>query len=254
MRVLGYVRAMIDLFLPRTCVVCGRRLNVHEKHLCLYCLSDLPFTRFWTMKHNPMADRFNSVIQNGLDDASSDDQHEKYAYASALLFYDEESNYRHIPHQIKYQGNISAGRYFGRMFGQELRSSEWAADIDMVIPVPLHWIRRWNRGYNQAEIIASEVASELSAPIRTDILKRVRRTRTQTKLDVSAKSANVAGAFAASIPQASLASEGNPRHILLVDDVFTSGATLHSCFVALRTIFPSSVRISVATLAFVGEV
>jgi ComF family protein len=220
----------------------------------------MPLTRFGLMKHNPMADKFNEMIQNGSDDSW---RQEAYAFASALFFYEDESGFRHIPHQIKYQGNISAGRYFGRMLGHELLSAEWASDVDMVIPVPLHWTRRWSRGYNQAEIIAEGVAAELGVPMRADILKRVRKTQTQTKLEVSEKSSNVAGAFLVDQRPGRLSDSAChddsaqcnlPKHILLVDDVFTTGSTLHACFVALREAFPPSVRISVATLGFVGEV
>lgn len=245
MRGWRYVRAMIDILLPRTCIVCGRKLNIYEKHLCLHCASDLPLTRFGLMSHNPMADKFNEAIQNGLEDSW---RQEAYAFASALFFYEEESGYKHIPHQIKYQGNIPAGRYFGRMLGRELLSAEWTSDIDMIIPVPLHWRRRWGRGYNQAAIIAEGVSAELGIPMRTDILKRIRKTQTQTRLEVSEKSVNVADAFSA------CGSVADPKHILLIDDVFTTGSTLHSCYLALREVYPYPVRISVATLGFVGGV
>lgn len=244
MRGWGYVKAMIDMLLPRTCMVCGRKLNIQEKFLCLHCASDLPLTRFGLMRHNPMADRFNEAIQKGLDDSW---RHEAYAFASALFFYEEGSGYRHIPHQIKYQGNIDAGRYFGRILGRDLRSAEWASDVDVVIPVPLHWRRRWGRGYNQAEIIAEGVSAELGVPMRKDILKRIRMTQTQTRLEVSEKAENVAGAFKVCTPVSGL------KHILLIDDVFTTGATAGECFRALRAVFPPDVRISVATLGFVGR-
>lgn len=239
------MRAMFDLLIPRTCIVCGRKLNLHEKYLCLHCASDMPLTRFGLMIHNPMADKFNEAVQKGLDDSW---HQEVYACASALFYYEDESGYRHIPHQIKYQGNIPAGRYFGRMLGRQLLTAEWISDVDIVIPVPLHWKRRWSRGYNQAEIIARGVAAELAVPIRTDILRRVRRTHTQTRLDVSQKSVNVAGAFKVEVIVPDL------KHILLVDDVFTTGSTLHACFQALRETYPYPIRISVATLAYVHGV
>ena len=134
------------------------------------------------------------------------------------------------------------------MLGRELLSAEWTSDIDMIIPVPLHWRRRWGRGYNQAAIIAEGVSAELGIPMRTDILKRIRKTQTQTRLEVSEKSVNVADAFSA------CGSVADPKHILLIDDVFTTGSTLHSCYLALREVYPYPVRISVATLGFVGGV
>ena len=240
-----YIKALLDLFFPRKCIVCGKKLNVSEEHLCLYCFSDLPLTRFWTLSHNPMSDAFNAVLQKEIRDGGP---REHYAYAAALFFYDPEADYRRIPYQIKYHGNTSAGKYFGSMLGKKLSEAEWLSDVDMVIPVPLHWKRRWSRGYNQAEIIAEALAGEMGVPIRTDVLKRVRYTQTQTKLEVEAKSQNVSGAFRAVVlPQ-------NVRHILIVDDVFTTGSTVGECFQALRAVLPSSVRISVATLGFVGEV
>lgn len=242
------IRSIADLLLPRVCIVCGCRLFRHERHICLSCLMDMPQTRFWSTPHNPMADRFNELIEKGLEDGS-----ERYAFAAALFLYHSEAGYRHIPYQIKYHGNTSAGEFFGKMLGKKMASSSSWADIDMIIPVPLHWTRQWKRGYNQAEVIASAIASETGVPIRTDILERRRRTRTQTKLDIEDKVRNVAGAFSVSEDAAAIfRNGGNIRHILLVDDVFTTGSTLYSCFLALRAVFPPSVRISVATLGFVG--
>jgi ComF family protein len=265
--ILRGLKAATDILLPRQCITCGRKLLLNEKHLCIGCLADLPQTYFWTLSHNPMADKFNGVIQKTLEEGSSSDNdcsteasdaasescHEHYAFASALFFYHSEAEYRLIPYQIKYHGNISAGQYFGKMLGKRLASSEVFQDVDMVIPVPLHWTRKWKRGYNQAEVIASAVAESLGAPMRTDILKRCKRTSTQTKVEVEEKRKNVSGAFAAAIPSAADISPDEVRHLLIVDDVFTTGSTLFACFVALRSVFPPSVRISVATLGFVGR-
>ena len=250
--VLRGLRAAGEILLPRQCITCGRRLLLEEKHLCLECLADLPQTYFWTMSHNPMADRFNENIQKDIETDEDDGLHERYAYAAALFFYHSEAQYRLIPYQIKYHGNIRAGRYFGRMLGNRLASSELFEDVDMVVPVPLHWTRKWKRGYNQAEVIAGAVAEALGAPMRTDLLRRRKRTTTQTRMEVEDKRKNVAEAFVSTPLLADIAAQDGIRHLLLIDDVFTTGATLHACFVALRTVLPASVRISVATLGFVG--
>lgn len=261
--------ACLDMLLPRTCIVCGKKLLVDEKHICLQCAIDLPLTHFWDRTHNPMADRLNEKLQEwleafweGLERQHTDaDAYERYSYASALFFYNEESDYKNITRELKYNRNIPAGRYFARMLGKRMASCGHFRDVVMVIPVPLHWKREWSRGYNQAEVIAKEIAERLGAVMRNDILERVRNTKTQTKLDVEGKAANVKEAFAVRDRQilldaiaSSRKDGGRPGHILLVDDVFTTGSTLHACFVALREVFPPSVRISVATLAFVGEV
>ena len=250
--VLRGLRAAGEILLPRQCITCGQRLLLEEKHLCLECLADLPQTYFWTMSHNPMADRFNENIQKDIETDEDDGLHERYAYAAALFFYHSEAQYRLIPYQIKYHGNIRAGRYFGRMLGNRLSSSELFEDVDMVVPVPLHWTRKWKRGYNQAEVIAGAVAEALGAPMRTDLLRRRKRTTTQTRMEVEYKRKNVAEAFVSTPSLADIAAQDGIRHLLLIDDVFTTGATLHACFVALRTVLPASVRISVATLGFVG--
>lgn len=248
-RITEGLRAAADVILPRTCTVCGTRLNLNERHLCLPCLADLPLTYFWKRSHNEMADRFNRLIETGPDGCLSDGRLERYAFAAALFFYDGNGDYRRIPHRLKYHGDRSIGCFFGRMLGRKLGSAGHFKDVDAVIPVPLHWARRWARGYNQAEVIADEVAAALGAYVRTDILKRCRRTRTQTKVSPEQKAANVKGAFRADRVRAL---EDDLRHILLVDDVFTTGSTLHNCFLALRSALPPSVRISVATLGFVG--
>lgn len=248
-RITKGLRAAADVILPRTCAVCGTRLNLDERHLCLHCMAELPLTHFWERSHNEMADRFNRMIERGIDSYLTGGRLERYAYAVALFFYDGEGEYRRIPHQLKYHAGLSLGRDFGRMLGRKLRESGHFKDVDAVIPVPLHWTRRWKRGYNQAEVIAGEVALELGVFMRTDILRRNRRTRTQTKVSPKEKAINVKGAFEADKAKAI---EDGYRHVLLVDDVFTTGSTLHNCFLALRAVLPVSVRISIATLGFVG--
>ena len=196
-----------------------------------------------------MADKFNETIQKSIGEA--DTCRERYVYAAALFFYHSEANYRLIPYQLKYHGNIGVGRLFGKMLGTRLASSADFSDVDFVIPVPLHWTRKWKRGYNQAEVIASAVAEMIEAPLMTDLIKRRKATRTQTKMTVEEKAVNVADAF--SVNMKSVQSLSSASHLLLIDDVFTTGSTLCACFTALRTAFPPSVRISVATLAFVGR-
>lgn len=244
-------RALADLMLPRTCLVCGRKLGLQEEHLCLYCLADMPRTHLWEQSHNSMADKINGIIQEGLEKgfqnmADSGCQLESYAYACALFFFQDEGDYRNILYSLKYNGNTAAGEHFGKMLGRKMVSAAHFADVDTVIPVPLHWTRRWKRGYNQAEHIAVGVSEAMGIELRTDIMFRRKRTTTQTKVDVKQKQRNVLGAFEA------VKNDHEPSHILLVDDLFTTGATLYACYRAIRENYPSA-RISFATLGFVGR-
>ena len=272
----GFTDALLDFFLPRRCVVCDAVLGPSETHLCENCWSDLPHTYYWLVRNNPMSDRLNAFIQDwleakwnistGTEHDNSDDRDmadvrndgheanvsrtERYAYAAALFFYRAESDYSKITRCIKYQGRVEVGLHFGMLLGDRLAESHLFSDVDAVVPVPLHWMRRWKRGYNQAEVIASGVARRLGVPMKNNILRRCRRTRTQTRLNIAEKRKNVTGAFDVSD---NARSNEELKHLLIVDDVFTTGSTLMACYEALRQVFPSEVRISVATLAFVGE-
>ena len=168
-----------------------------------------------------------------------------YAYAAALLFYHRENPYRRIPQAVKYLGNLSAGRYFAGLLGRKLAAAPHFADVDAVVPVPLHWLRRRHRGYNQAEVIARELARELHAALYPRGLRRARRTHSQTAFLAEERLRNVRGVFRVhSLPQ-------DLRHVLLVDDTFTTGATLAACYFALRAFLGPAPRISVATLSVV---
>lgn len=276
--------AALDFLIPRKCVVCECVLGPAETHICSDCLEDLPRTYYWLRKFNPMADRFNALIQKWVEDGLTARENgcltasegciptrENYAYAAALFFYRTDSGYSNISRQLKYHDDRPSGRCFGRMLGEKIAVAEHFKDVDAVIPIPLHWTRKWSRGYNQAEILAREVATAIGAPLRTDILERRRRTRTQTKLTIEGKAANVKGAFRV---RAHIRQNLNPdpdgrpnsntkkadapvisdlKHLLIIDDIFTTGSTALACYCALREVFPPSIRISIATLGFVGQ-
>ena len=156
MQMIDFVIALGDLFMPRACLACGRRLGIRERHLCLSCAADVPYTRFWFSPHNPLADRFNAVLERHRGTEPMD-----YAYAAALIYY--KGAYRSIPRALKYQGDLAAGRHFGALLGRRLAAASHFADIDLVIPVPLHWTRRRSRGYNQAEVLARAIVDAFRA-------------------------------------------------------------------------------------------
>lgn len=240
--------AIADLALPRVCVVCGAVLLPQEKHICTVCLADLPETHFAMFSHNPMSAKLNDKVERDRIRRELLGR-EDFSYAAALYFYNGGLGYKAISQALKYRRDFGTGKLFAGMLGGRLAASPLYADVDLVVPVPLHWERRWRRGYNQAEVIGQEVAAALGCRCLGGALKRRRRTRSQAHVHGSAaKAANVSGAFAVR-PSQELQ---QARHILLVDDVFTTGATLSECHIALREALGPSVRISVATLGFVG--
>lgn len=256
----GYIAAALaDFLMPRECLVCGRQLLVHERHLCLECLSDMPLTYFWNNAENAMAHRYNEVLarrgfENGVRMV--------YSYAAALYYYNAASGYGRLSQALKYHHDIPAGRFLAVMLGNRLKGGSLFADVSAVLPVPLHWTRRLSRGYNQAEIIAGEVARIFGVPMLRSILRRHRRTRTQTKLHGKDKEKNVRGAFRVDRKAFDrlLNGTGGCVHVLIVDDVFTTGSTLASCHEALLQAMgeaafpPDKLRVSVATLGYVGEI
>ncbi|MCD8206736.1 MAG: hypothetical protein LUD72_02235 [Bacteroidales bacterium] len=260
--------ALGDMFLPRTCIICGTRLSADEEFICPDCSDDLPLTYYWDIPFNPAADRLNESIQHKFDvlpetavphpDSTSQSadstgkaedetrpEYEPYARYAGLFFYNSDNNYRLICQRLKYDGDLALGRHYSHLLGEKLVGSELFRDVDLVVPVPLHWTRQWKRGYNQSAVISAEVAAVLGAVHKPRLLIRKRRTQTQTVLSVEEKKLNVAGAF--TVNRRSLPPQ-TPHHILLIDDMLTTGATIAACHAALRTVFPTSVRISAATL------
>ena len=264
-------RAVRDLLIPARCVCCGGRLLRSERHLCLSCLADLPYTYFWTTPHNKMADAFNSLIQRALSD---DAPYQPYSRATALFYY--QGAYESLTKAVKYGGDARLGVWLGRQLGARLAeagfaggrgsgpnggeaagspdpavASEALPPVTAVVPVPLHWRRRWKRGYNQAELIARGAAAALGVPLRTDLLRKARSTGSQTALSQEERLANVARAFRANRRALARLATSAPSacHLLLIDDVFTTGATLFSVRQALMAADPNLV-ISIATLAY----
>ena len=247
----GALSSAADLVMPRECICCSQTLERNEKHICRACLEDLPKTRYWVLRENPMAERYNDLVQRGMGDNV---RFHPYGYATALYFY--RGGFRNISKALKYHRNFAAGRYFADQLGLILRESPFFRDVTLVVPIPLHWTRRWLRGYNQAEIISRKIARALGVPCCPGMLVREHLTRSQTHLSQEERARNVAGAFRLGDEIPPSVRPGAFVHILLVDDVFTSGATVASAHLALlrgleHRISLHNLRISLATLACV---
>lgn len=218
-----------SLLFPRCCVVCGSPLSRGEECLCTCCNINLPRTGFHLRKDNPVECLFWGRIP-GLKRASS------------FLFYRKGSDFRRILHLLKYGGYKVLGEVMGRYMSAELSSGEFFDGVDMIIPVPLHRKKQKLRGYNQSEWIARGIASVTGIPLCAECMIREKNTETQTRKSTFERWENVEGIFRLCD---TVHFEG--KHVLLVDDVLTTGATTVACASAFAGV--SGIRISVLTLA-----
>ena len=228
---------LADMVWPRRCGVCGGFLDTEERYVCSECLKDMPLTYFWSWRANPAEQIL--WARTYLEGVVS------------LFYYSRDNDYKELLHAVKYGGNVAAGRWLGRILGEKMREAAYPLP-DVIVPVPLHWRRKWKRGYNQAEVIARGISEGLSGdiPVLTDILRRVRYSTSQTRMSVGSKWENVSGSFVL-IDNITAAERLSGRHVLLVDDVLTTGATVEACWDALRAI--PDIRVSYASIAFVTK-
>lgn len=222
---------LLDWLYPRHCDVCGAQLGRGEEIICHKCLEDMPLTYFWKWRDNPA----EKILWGRC----------RFETVSSLFYYHRESDYAHLTPRIKYGGDRKLGIFLGRMLGRFM--AETITDIDIIIPVPLHPLKKWSRGYNQSEIIARGISEGLGgAPTAGGIIKRTHWARSQTRTDMGNKWENVENAFTL---DRSRYHELAGAHILLVDDVLTSGATAESCWNTMKDI--PGIKLSFATLAYV---
>lgn len=196
--------------------------------LCINCLNDLPETGFHLLKDNPVHHLLTGRVE--------------LEAAAACYFFHKGSVLQNIIHQFKYKGRKDLAVFMGNRMGEMLIDSVYFEEMDCIVPVPLYDLKEKKRGYNQAELLGRGIGEFLSVPVITDAVKRSFQTNTQTRLDRQDRWQNVKTAFKVEKPEKL---EG--RHILLVDDVITTGATIEACAEALAVI--SGTRFSMVTLA-----
>ena len=224
-----YLRSFINIVYPHCCAACGNVLYRNEDILCLDCYDDLPRTQFHLNPDNEVARIFWGRIP--------------VINATSFMYFTRESRYRQILHELKYRGNQRIGMEMGKMFGLELRETPFA-EIDLIHPVPLHRAKLRQRGYNQSELIARGIAEVMNKPVETNFITRVKGTGTQTKKSRYERWENVKDNF--HIPEPDLFCN---KHVLLIDDVITTGATIEACAESLLSV--PGTRISIASLACV---
>lgn len=228
MKASRYIDDFISVFYPRTCMACGNTLFRHEETLCTYCLFHLPKTNFHKDADNPVSRIFWGRV--------------RLSSAAAYYHFGKGGKVQHMIHQLKYKGHKEVGIYTGKLYGAELRVEPLYSDVDTVIPVPLHRSKMRNRGYNQSEQFALGLCSSMPAELDVHALYRTYASETQTKKSRFNRWENVKEIFALRDEEKL---EG--RHILLVDDVITTGATIEACAAMLLKI--PEVKVSVVAMA-----
>jgi len=219
----------ISLLFPRKCYACGNHLVRNEKLICTECYVVIPRTNYHILTDNPVAQLFwgRCMIEK----------------AAAFSYYNKGSRIRKLIHSLKYKGIRELGYELGRIYGLSLDSSGFMDDIDLIIPVPLHPEKERIRGFNQSEIISLGIADAANLPVEVKSLVRKKVSATQTKRSRYERWTNVEGIFEVIDPHAIAG-----KHILLVDDVITTGSTVESCVNELLK--TEGMRVSVVALAF----
>lgn len=223
------LKDVFAIFFPEECLCCNEYLATNESIICLTCRHDLPLTNFSFEKNNLIEKSFYGRIP--LENATS------------LFYFFKKGNVQRLIHELKYKKQQQVGTFIGDWLGEQLNESQRFKTIDCIIPVPLHPKKLKKRGYNQVTTFGESLAKKLEIPYYSTILTRVSSTKTQTKKLRLERWKNVQELFHV---QNNAALEN--KHILLIDDVITTGATLEACYDALS--HTKNLKISIACMAY----
>jgi len=226
-RIKDILRDILEFLMPRKCVMCGERLRGGESFICGHCFVHLPFTYYHLVEQSQLEKQFWALFP--IERATS-------------MFYHDGKNTRNIIYQIKYNGNPEVGRHMAYLYAEELEKCHYFDDIDMLIPLPLHWKRQLKRHYNQSHYICQGIHEKTGIPVEKGVVKRIKNNISQTHLNATQRLSNVEGIFQVTHPE-----KIKGKHVLLVDDVVTTGATLSSCAKELAKV--PDVKVSILTLS-----
>lgn len=219
----------LGIFYPDICIICNENLHNREKQVCLSCFSEIPRTNYHLLTDNPVEKRFWGKVQ--------------IEKATSFFFFTKGSPFQTLLHELKYHNNREIGALMGLYAGNEINQRDYFENIDLVIPIPLHPKKKRKRGYNQSEEICKGLSESLSKPTDFRNLIRTKENATQTKKSVFERYENTSGIFEVNDPTTFA-----NKHILLVDDVLTTGSTLEAAANAILSRC-SNVKISIFTLS-----
>jgi len=223
--------SFLHLLFPHVCAGCGSDILSEESTLCMRCVDAMPETNFDIHPNNPIEKKFWGRL--------------KLVGATAQYYFTKESLMQHLMHHFKYKNNKDLGLQLGRMMGESLKKSN-RFNVDALIPLPLFPAKEKKRGFNQATILCQGMAEYMNVPVLNDVIIRPQFTETQTKKGRIERWLNMEGKFILKNPSAI-----SDKHIILVDDVVTTGATLEACGTELLK--ADNVRLSLATLYYASH-
>lgn len=207
---MGIILDFINLFFPSLCVCCQNRLVMGEQHICLSCINKLPKTDYHLQPDNKLeqflAGRF------------------PFVRIASFTYFVKDGTIQALIHELKYRKNAKIGHYIGQLCGTHIEKSPFIENIDIIIPIPLHPKRLKQRGYNQAQLLAEGISSIVSKPVSCDNLIRKINNQSQTTQNKYQRWKNTDGIFDIINP-----SDFENKHVLLIDDVLTTGSTTESC-------------------------
>lgn len=222
----------VSLFYPRLCLACGNELPPLRDTICLSCQYHLPKTNFHHLPENPFTDRFWGRIP--------------LRAGAALYHFNKNSRTQRLIHHLKYDYKPTVGIRLGQLYGKQLMESEQFRSVDLIVPVPLHPRKEKIRGYNQSAVFAKGLSQVMQIPWRKNVLARKTMTTTQTQKSRMERFQNVQNAFV--LQESNLIRN---KHILLVDDVLTTGATLEACAICLLN--APGTTVSMVTIGIAGN-
>lgn len=223
-----WLNDILNLFYPAECHLCGNPLSPGERFVCTPCMESLPRSGYHRNARNPMEEKFAGLFP--------------FVAATGHFFYSRESSLAQLIQDMKYRNFPSIGNILGEVAGKELYISGFLNDIDVIVPLPMHFFKQAKRGYNQVDNIAQGIGKASGTPV-VNALKMTRQRKTQTALSRSERLANARQLF---IPRKNM--DLNNKGVLLVDDICTTGATMGSAAQALTEAFPD-IRLYLFALA-----
>ena len=222
-------RAIRSLLFAQECMICGEHVDDAMHGVCIKCRFDIPLTNYWLKEENPVKEKFAGVVP--------------IEQGSSFIFYAGDSLWRTMVHRFKYSGEWQIAFNMGRWYGAELKASGLYDDVDVIIPIPLHPFKLLKRGYNQSTYLAEGMAKAMGIGVDTRAARRIRNNPSQARRGARDRWENVDELFRIVRPE-----RLQGKHILVVDDVLTSGATLTTFLKEIMRTVPEC-RISIATLA-----